>query len=147
MTATFKNAELEFLYPENWKLQESYASEEIYEVALESPDGCIWSVSVFLDGSAPAKLTEMCAEALKDQYEDFERFDWNGEIAGLESIGFDSNFFCLDFIVAAQSRAFRLADKTLNVFCQAEMRDFEKNEQVFEAITTSLIRSLQEADG
>ena len=107
MTATFKNAELEFLYPENWKLQESYASEEIYEVALESPDGCIWSVSVFLDGSAPAKLTEMCAEALKDQYEDFERFDWNGEITGLESIGFDSNFFCLDFIVAAQSRAFR----------------------------------------
>lgn len=144
MTATFKNADLLFMYPENWRVQESFQSETVYEVLLESPYGSIWSVSVFLDGSKREELVELCADALREHYEDFERFDWDGEIDGQDAVGFDSNFFCLDFIVTAQARSFEIGEKTFNVFCQAEDRDFEKNKQVFEAITISLIRSIRE---
>ena len=144
MTATFKNADLLFMYPENWRVQESFESETVYEVMLASPDGCIWAVSVFLNGSKREDLIELCATALSDQYEDFERFDWKGEVDGQDMIGFDSNFFCLDFIVTAQARAFSIGDKTFNVFCQAEDRDFDKNQQVFDAMTISLIRSVRE---
>ncbi len=143
MTAVFENEELQFMYPENWKLVQSGDTDDFVEISLESPAGGIWSVSVFNDGSSTGDLLESCAAALSEQYEDFERNDFMGEVGGIQAIGFDSHFYCLDFLVTAQVRAFELNGHTVNVFCQAESREFDKSQEVFNAITQSLLQGLK----
>ena len=143
MTAVFENEELQFMYPENWRLTQSSETNDFVEISLESPEGGIWSVSVFSDGSTTNDLLESCAVALSEQYEDFEKFEFSDNMGGFETVGFDSHFYCLDFLVTAQVRAFENHGQTLNVFCQAESRDFDKNKDVFNAITHSLMQNLK----
>lgn len=143
MTAVFEKHEIQFMYPENWKLVENNETDDFVEVSLESPEGCIWSVSVFPSETDADSLIEHCSEALNDQYEDFERFDYQGEIDQIPVIGFDANFYCLDFLVTAAARALKCGDKCLNIYYQAESRDFDKNAQVFNAITLSLVQSIR----
>ncbi|MEM9413757.1 MAG: hypothetical protein AAGA30_21795 [Planctomycetota bacterium] len=144
MTAVFEKHNLNFMYPDNWKLSENPETDEFIEVSLESPGGSIWSVSIFADPEGePHDLVESCATALSEQYEDFERFEFEGEIAGIPAVGFDSHFYCLDFLVTAQSRALRHEDRLFNIFCQAESREFDKNSDVFQAITLSLLSQVK----
>ena len=143
MTAVFENQELQFIYPENWKLSQSQDSDDFVEISLETPEGGIWSVSVFNDGSTEHELLEACASALSEQYEDFERSDFSGEVCGFDSIGFDAHFYCLDFLVTAQARALGSGGQTLNIFCQAESREFDNQKEVFAAITQSLLSNLK----
>ena len=143
MTAIFEKHDLKFMYPDNWSLVENQEAEDFIEVSLESPSGSIWSVSVFDDQeNSPEELVESCATALSEQYEDFERFEFQGEIAGVSTVGFDSHFYCLDFLVTAQSRAMRYQNRLMNIFCQAESREFDQNQDVFNAITQSLLKSV-----
>lgn len=144
MTATFDKHELHFLYPENWKLVENEETNDFLEVSLESPEGSIWSVSVFSANTEKRALVEHCAAALDEQYQDFEQFDFEGQIGGVDAVGFDSHFYCLDFLVTAKARAVDVGKRTLNFYCQAESREFDKSEAVFDAITLSLLNSLKE---
>ena len=84
MTAVFENEELQFMYPENWKLSQSGETDDFVEVSLESPDGGIWSVSIFNDGTSCGQLLDSCAEALDEQYQDFERIEFSGEVGGFD---------------------------------------------------------------
>ena len=139
MTATFEKNGISFLYPESWSVSEYSDAEDFREVSLESPEGSIWSVSIFPTDAAPTELSESCRVALQDQYEDFEFSEFSGEYCGFAAVGFDADFYCLDFLVTAQNRAFQQLDKTYSVFCQAESREFERNRDVFNAITMSML--------
>ena len=139
MTATFEKNGLRFLYPESWKLAEFSEAKEFHEVSLESPDGSIWSVSVFPGEAQQQQLVESCLEALKEQYDDLEAIGFDGEFNGYPATGFDADFYCLDFLVTAQTRTLKHNGKTFSFFCQAESREFEKNQDVFDAITLSLM--------
>ena len=140
MTATFEKNGLRFLYPDSWTLAEYSDADEFHEVSLESPEGSIWSVSVFPAEAQPKQLIQSCLEALQDQYDDLEASEFEGEFNGFEASGFDADFYCLDFLVAAQSRTLQHNGKTFSFFCQAESREFEKNLDVFNAITMSLMK-------
>lgn len=144
MTAVFDKHELHFLYPENWTLVENEETDDFYEVSVESPEGNFWSVSVFSANTEKTALIQHCAAALDDQYEDFEQFEFNGEVGGVDAIGFDSHFYCLDFLVTAKARAVSVGGRTLNFYCQAESREFDNSEAVFDAMTLSLLKSLTE---
>ena len=61
------------------------------------------------------------------------------QVEGLEIVGYDMNFYCLDLTNTAQVRAFRDEVASYVVFCQAEDRDFEEAVSVFEAITRTLL--------
>lgn len=141
MTATFEKHGLRFLYPESWRLAEFSEAEGFHEVSLESPEGSIWSVSVFPAEAQPQQLVESCLQALKQQYNDLEASDFEGEYNGFQATGFDADFYCLDFLVTAQTRTLQHNGKTFSFFCQAESRDFEKNRDVFNAITLSLMNN------
>ena len=141
MPATFEKNGLKFLYPESWSLTEFSEAAEFHEVSLESPEGSIWSVSVFPPEAQPQQLIDSCLEALKDQYEDLEAVEFAGEYNGVAAIGFDADFYCLDFLVTAQTRTVKHSGKTLSFFCQAESREFEKSLDVFNAITMSLMNN------
>lgn len=139
MTATYDNGQLSFQYPENWKLQENPDTSEFTEIALESPSGCIWSVSLFPADTDPRQLLETTATALREQYEDFESSATDSLIEDQLAPGFRAHFYCLDFLVTAQAQAFKLGSHTIHILAQAESREFDQFEPVFEAITVSLL--------
>lgn len=141
MTAIYNKDGIEFLYPENWKLTEVPQTGDIAEISLESPSGSIWSVSLFPDSAIPAELLESSATALRDQYHDLELTEFHGQLETFATLGFDADFYCLDFLVTAQARTFPVPDYILHVYCQAESREFDSVKDVFDAITLSLLKS------
>ena len=141
MTAIYNKHGIEFLYPENWTLTEEIQSEDIPEITLESPAGSIWSVSLFPGSANPAELLETSAAALRDQYDDLELTEFQGNLDAFATQGFDAHFYCLDFLVTSQARTFPVHDYILHVFCQAESREFDSVNEVFDAITLSLLKS------
>ena len=146
MAATYDQNGLEFLYPENWSLTESDETSDFFEISLESPTGAIWSVSVFPPDSDVGQLLDSCAEALREQYDDFEQFAYSGSLGEFAATGFDGHFYCLDFLVTAGARAFSMEDRTLIVFWQAESREYDSNREVLDAITLSLLQKKTQLD-
>lgn len=141
MTSTFEKNGIRFQYPESWSLSEFGDAEDFQEVSLESPEGSIWSVSVFPGNASVGQVIETCLEALKEQYDDLESFDFSGDYNGFAATGFDADFYCLDFLVTAQTRTVKHNGKVFSFFCQAESREFEKNKDVFNALTLSLMKN------
>ena len=132
------------MYPENWTLSEQAADPLEHsprEVSLVSPDGCMWVMHLFDAETPPEAILEQVIQGLDQQYEDFEYADVDlDDIAGHPTVGGDSNFFCLDFLVTARVQVIQTPDHVYCVLCQAESRDFEKMNQVFLAITTSVLQ-------
>lgn len=146
MTAIYNKHGIEFLYPENWTHTEENQTGDFVEIALESPAGSIWSVSLFPTTSNPADLLETSAAALRDQYEDLEITEFHGHLETFATLGFDAHFYCLDFLVTAQARCFPVYNYVIHVFCQAENREFDKVKDVFDAITLSLLKKSVQAN-
>jgi hypothetical protein len=144
MTAVFDRHGLNFQYPENWELQESYAPDAALEIYLVAPSGAFWSVLAWPVGTDPDSLMQGVLDSLQEQYDGFESHAAEEEVAGNTLTGFDSHFFCLDLLVTNRMRTVRTGNHQLLVMSQAESREFEQQQLVFAAITTSLLRGLAE---
>ena len=141
MTATYEQSGLQFLYPENWTLDNREDSSQPWEVSVHSPTGSFWSLTVYDGFHDLDKLGEKMLTVLKQDYSDilFEYQMAEHEIGGHTSHGYDVDFFYLDFLVSAKLRTFQLEQCACLVLYQAEIRDFDELERVFEAITHSLL--------
>ncbi len=141
--ATYSKHGLTFMYPENWKLSEQ-SPDPIEngprEISLEAPSGCFWALHVFEPEMDPDFVLKEIVMGLEQQYEDFEFAPAaNKSIGGQPTISGDANFYCLDFLVTARIEVIQTPDFVFSVLTQAESRDFDKMEEVFLAITTSLV--------
>lgn len=146
MTAVYRNADVKFFYPENWTLWENEEGTDFFEVSVESPQGGVWSVCIFNDRKPLPELIETIAASLRDQYQDFESTDFRGQIGELHAVGFDSDFYCLNFLITAYARAFTYQGRNMAVYCQAESRQFTELQAVFEAITLSLVKKIEQSE-
>jgi hypothetical protein len=140
MAAVFDKLGIRFLYPENWKLDESEALAGNQLVSLYSPGGSFWSVMIHPPGTAPAKLAATALKAMRQQYAELDADEVHETVAGHELVGYDMNFYCLDLTNTAQVRSYRTAEAAYVVFCQADDREFAEIQEVFRAITVSLLR-------
>ena len=143
MTAVYEHSGMRFLYPENWVLDNRDDTGRPWSVSVHSPTGAFWSLTVY-DG--PADLTQLESESLQAVQEEypesfFESSEATEEIAGHTITGHDINFVYLDFLVSAKLRVFHFGQRRCVVLYQAEDRDFESLQRVFEAITYSLFRT------
>lgn len=143
--AIYDKHNLNFMYPENWALNEQ-APDEIEgaprEISLESPSGSMWVLHVFEQGTDPNEVLDLVVQGLDQQYEDFEfAMSSADEILGNPIISGEANFYCLDFLVTAKVQVIDASDQVFCVLNQAESRDFDQMNQVFLAITTSLLQS------
>jgi len=141
MTAIYEQSGLRFMYPENWVLDNRDDMGRPWSVSVHSPTGAFWSLTV-LDGPDDLKqLASQTLQAIQEEYQEssFESITADDEVAGHTMTGHDINFFYLDFLVSAKLRAFRIGHHNCTVLCQAEDRDFGNLQQIFEAITYSLI--------
>lgn len=142
MPAKFTKHGVNFLYPENWALDEEELSGD-QSVTVCSPTGGFWSVAVHKGSIDPLNLANAALEAMKKEYQDLEVEEVNETLAGREMIGYDLNFFLFDFTNTAQIRSLKCNQAIYTIFCQAKDNEFEQIQRVFQAMTISLINGLK----
>jgi hypothetical protein len=143
MPAQFQKPGLSFLYPENWALDEDELSGD-KSVTVYSPGGGFWSVAIHHGSAEPSSLANAALETMKKEYQDLEVQEVNETLTGRKMIGYDLNFFLLDFTNTAQIRSLKCNQATYTILCQAEDHEFEQIQRVFQAITISLLNGLKE---
>jgi hypothetical protein len=143
MPAEFNKLGISFQYPDNWILDEEDALAGERAVTVYSPGGAFWSVSVHPRSANPDELAKAAAAAIEEEYEEVEAEETREALAGCESVGFDFNFFYLDFTNTATVRCLRGDEGSYVIFCQAEDREYEQLQRVFQAITVSFLNGLR----
>jgi hypothetical protein len=145
MPARFDRYGISFQYPENWFLDEEEMEdlpEENHVVTVYSPGGAFWAVTVHPRQSDPKKLASAAVKAMKEEYEGVEVEDAKESCLNRDLIGYDFNFIYLDLTNTAQFRGLRGENATYTIFCQAEDREFETVQKVFQAMTVSLLQGM-----
>jgi len=138
---------IRFQYPENWKIREEETKEWPRSVVAESPGGAFWALHVYPDEQDCRLLSDQVAGAMRAEYDSLESAP-PADLEMLEAmiegeiIGQDMTFYCLDFLVMARVRCFHSHGKTFVTLSQAEDRDFEELNLVFQAMTVGLLKAL-----
>ncbi|MBI81705.1 MAG: hypothetical protein CMJ81_00780 [Planctomycetaceae bacterium] len=145
MTAVYEQADVRFLYPENWALDNREESGSPWAVSVHSPSGAFWSLTVHDGNLGLDELGTETLQAVEREYQEsfFESIKAEDEIAGCSAVGYDINFFYFDLLVTAKLRVFRMGRFNCIVLYQAEDRDFEELNRVFQAITLSLFSDVE----
>jgi hypothetical protein len=146
MPASYQKNGLRFMYPENWQLVDDDVHSIPRIVSLQAPSGAFWSVDIHPFSVDLGELMEAFVETLRAEYRDIEFQTATEPIGAEDSIGYDVQFYCLDYVVAAQIRGIRHGHAAYVFTYQAEDREFDQMERVFRAITASLYRSLDDPD-
>ena len=143
MTAVFEKHGLKFLFPENWKLLDHSDSDSPQVITLETPDGsATWSVHVYPPDADGDEILKETLATLQESYEDLEIAPNKQELGEFSATGVEAFFYCLDFLIRAQLHVVQTREHLLLLWGQAEDREFEKHHLVFQAISTSLLRSM-----
>jgi hypothetical protein len=145
MPAVFRKLGLSFNYPENWSLDEGEALDGNRSVAVYSPGGSFWSVSIHPSETAPHDLVKAAIQALRETYDELDVEEVEDSMAGRRLVGADVNFYCLDLTNTAVVRSFAAPNYVCLVLSQADDREFAAIENVFKAMTISLLASFGEA--
>ena len=138
MPQSYDHPDLQFLYPDNWKLTSTPEEMGPHSVYLQAPSGAFWSADLHYGRYDSQVLAAEVLNSMKGEYTDLEFDSISVEIAGHAAEGYEINFYCLDLIVTSRVLAFRHEKGTLTIQFQAENREFDELEAVFLAICTSL---------
>jgi hypothetical protein len=143
MPAHFDRLGISFQYPENWTLDDSDALRGHKSVTVYSPGGAFWTVAMHSGKAEPAELAATIVETMRQEYEELEAEEIHENVAGHDLIGYDLAFYCLDLTNSGRVRSFRSSRTTYTIYCQAEDREYELLNKVFEAMTLTLLKGLQ----
>jgi hypothetical protein len=138
--AVYDHLGIRFLYPDNWEVDTSDASDERNSISVYSPGGALWSLMVYPPDEDLDERTLEVVEALQKEYPEMDIEPVREPLAGHELAGYDLNFFYLDLTNTAWVRGLRTPRASYVILCQAEDREFDEIEAVFRAITISLLR-------
>lgn len=141
MPKQYSGLGLTLMYPDTWTLSEETADGRP-AISLENPAGTFMSICSMPLDDDPVEMLEVVAEAMNAEYEDVEREPLTTDIAGREYEGIIQRFYYLDLLVASKLLAIRTDEHLYLVQIQGEDRDMDQQSMVFEAILTSMLRSL-----
>lgn len=145
MTATYQQNELKFLYPENWTLTDDPTEPLPRVIALESPGGHImWSVHLYSPDADPDEILDEAIDTLRESYQDLELSTEELDFDTFQGKAFGALFFCLDFLVRIKLQVYSTPEYKLMLWYQCEDRDFDQQQLVFQAISTTLLQSLEQ---
>ena len=139
MTAVFENAQIRFLYPENWTIAEDGSSDPP-TVTVQSPNSGFWTLVMYSNDYDPDELTNQVVQAMDEEYEALESNPSTLEIGEVTAYGYEMFFSCMDLVVSAKTFAIRHNEMTLLLLWQGESRDFDELELVFLAMTQGLLQ-------
>ena len=145
MPKQFSKFGLSFHYPDNWVLDEEEVLSGQPSATVYHPEvGAFWTMAIHPSNATPEDLVEAAVEILRDEYprEEVEVNPIEKTFEGRTFVGREIDFQHLDLVCHAIILAVATEQASLTVFYQAEDRDFAQSASTFEAITTSLARSL-----
>ncbi|MEL6105714.1 MAG: hypothetical protein AAFU85_06755 [Planctomycetota bacterium] len=139
MPAQFDSFGLRFLYPDNWTVAQRDEEDGNTGMTLDLPEGGFFSVETAVT-SEPAELIEELAVAIASEYEDPERESISLELLP-DAPATDLRFYYLDLLIICRIVVFRQEEDrdSLVIQMQAESREFDKNEPVFDAILKQIV--------
>ena len=140
MPVIFNHQGIKFLYPDNWNLASQSLDTIPIVVELQSPSSAFWTLHVYPADSDAGEIVDEFRDAMVEEFEGLEAWPIE-EMEGDEPVlGYDMSFYCLDFLIAAKVRCWRLGNSLILTHAQAEDREFEETAAMFHAMTVSLMR-------
>jgi len=137
MPAEFRESGIAFQYPDNWKLQRDEIDSG-WIVEVQSPDTAFLMLCLRTDGPKREELLEQSLADLRADYPELEADAVASKVAGIDALGYDVNFFSLDFTNTCTMRSFFCRAGTVLLLWQVTDVDAERIEPVLNAIVTSL---------
>ena len=139
MTAVFENAQVRFMYPENWTIAED-GSMDPPTITVQSPKSGFWTLVTYSDDYDPDELATQVVLAMDEEYETLESNPTTIDLGEITAHGYEIFFSCLDLVVSAKTFALRHNGLTLLILWQGESRDFDELELVFQAMTLGVLQ-------
>ena len=144
MLSTFREQGYSFVYPSNWSLVDPQFQDLPYSVGVQSPEGAFWSLTIYPVSRDPEALVEEAVDAMREEYQEFEVEPFRSALPDdLEPVGREMTFIVLDFVVTSKAVAFRRGRSTCLVQAQAESKEYDRLETVFDAMTQSFLRDAE----
>ena len=137
MTASYQKHGIQFLYPENWILEEQDGDHQ-ETVSVQSPNTAFWSITIDYNGTSPDSLLTNTLSVLQEEYSTLDTTPVEENIGDRKAVGQNIAFFCMDLTNTAHIRVFQVGQVTLLILYQASDLEWPTTAAVFEAITLSL---------
>jgi hypothetical protein len=138
MPATFDDFGIRFLYPDNWAVAGRSMDSGIQGVTFELPGGGFLSIEQSDKTISEDEILDEVAKTVAKEYEEVERESIELNNAGPNDRAIELRFYYLDLLIQSRIVLMNAGGQRLLVQIQAENRDFDSNELVFEAIFTQL---------
>ena len=130
-----------FLYPENWSITDEADDDWPRTVTLQSPETGFWSLHLYPPAHDVKAVFKELIGAIQAEFSDIEVLPTKETFGETATTGVDLAFFYLDLLVEAKIRCLRTPSATLIWLYQAESREFETIEPVFQAIAISMLQT------
>lgn len=140
MPAIYQNLGVRFLYPENWSITDEDDEGWPRTVTVQSPETGFWSLHVYPARHETQAGIDELITAIQDEFGEVEVLPAKETFGDSDTTGVDLAFFYLDLLVEAKIRCIKTPSATLIWLYQAESREFEKSEPVFQAMAVSMLR-------
>ena len=137
MPAIYQDHGIRFLFPENWRLDQSRHRGGV-TISVQSPATGFWSITLESRRVEPQAAADAALKALQDEYSVLDFEEVNEEIGSRVAVGFDVNFLSLDLSNTTWIRAFRGPNCTALLLYQTSDLELESMEPVLRAIRTGL---------
>jgi hypothetical protein len=147
MPAVYENRGIRFLYPENWSIMDEEPEGWPRSVTVQSEHTSFWSLHVYPAFQETGDVVNEVVESIREVYPDLEVLPANERYGVTDTQGVDICFFYLDLLVEAKIRCLKTPSLTLVWHYQAESREFDEMEPVFQAMATSLLETQVAAVG
>ena len=145
MPAEYRANGISFAYPENWHLEENEMSEGDLTVLLSSPGGAFWMVTISPAKTSPIELAIKARNALQSEYDRVDHTPVERVIGKYKLVGYEMDFIYFDLVNTALILSFSTDDRTFAIYWQSDDRQLDICEDVFEAITFTLLDRLSAA--
>lgn len=136
---------LQFRYPENWKLSEETEHGQVSAVHVESPDHAFFTLNRYRNSTDPHAILEEAVQAMLSEYDTLEEEEGTIAVQGIDYPTRIVRFYFLDLLVACQFVAIPDQKDQLLFQFQAEDRDYDKLHLVFQAMMHTAVDSLKKS--
>jgi hypothetical protein len=145
MPAQFDSFGVRFLYPDNWTIADRAEEDGDQGTTLDLPSGGFVSVDL-IAADQVEELIEGIVSTIAADYEDLERDEATLEVLPENTPVIDLRFYYLDLLIVSRLVVLNPAGDeadadALVIQIQAESRDFDKNEPVFDAILKQIVEA------
>lgn len=145
MPAEYRANGIGFAYPENWHLEESEMAEGEITVHLSSPGGAFWMVTISPGETSPESLAKKALDAILSEYDRVDHSPVERVIGNHKLTGYEMDFIYFDLVNTALILSFSTGGRTFGVYWQSDDRQLDTCQDVFEAITFTLLDRLIES--